>query len=734
MMETAEALALAVGCHQAGDLRRAEAIYRLVLQADPNDADAWHLLGVAAHHAGRSAEAVGHIGRAVALDGARAVFHGNLGLAYAGLGRPAEAEASYREALRLLPGYAHAHNNLGALLHGQGRFAEAEASFGEAVRSRPDFAEAHNNLGAVLAEGGRFAEAEASFGEAVRLRPDYAEAHSNRGATLAASGRIAGAEACHREALRLKPDLAEAHNGLGDALYRRGRLAEAIACCREAVRLRPGCAAAHKNLAAFLQEEGDWAEALACLGRAQAVAPDDGLKIRAALVLPVIYASAEEVEQRRRRVEDAVSRLRRDDLSVADPLRAVGATAFELAYQGRNDRDLQAALADVYARAAPSLAYVAPHCARPDPAARRPIRIGFISRFFYNHTIGRLNAGLIRELSRADFRVVLLRPPGQDDATSRAIRRSADEVMDLPEHLGRSRRLIAEQRLGVLFYTDVGMDPLTYFLAFARLAPVQCAAWGHPVTTGVPAVDYFVSSDLLETEGAEAHYTETLVRLRSLSTYYERPSPPAPGRGREQFGLPPGGVYGCPQSLFKFLPEFDGLLAAILRRDPHGTLVLSEGKHARWGERLRDRFARTLPDVAGRIRFLPRLGYPDFLRLNAACDVLLDPIPFGGGITAYDALALGVPIVTRPSPFLRGRITSALYRKMGVPDCVAAGPEEYVELAVRLGTEPDFRADVRSKILAAAGALYEDAGAVREVGQFLREAVARAEATRSSRN
>src|SRR5262249_10876056 len=142
-----------------------------------------------------------------------------------------------------------------------------------------------------------------------------------------------------------------------------------------------------------------------------------------------------------------------------------------------------------------------------------PLRVGFLSRFFHNHTIGMLNAGLVRNLTRPDFHVVLFRFPGNDDDIARFIQEGADTVVTLPAHLDQARRQIAEQRLDVLYYTDIGMDPLAYFLAFARLAPVQCVTWGHPITTGIPTMDYFISSELFEAPGAEEHYTEQLVRL-----------------------------------------------------------------------------------------------------------------------------------------------------------------------------------------------------------------------------
>lgn len=729
MASADELLATALRHHQAGQLPQAEELYRQVLALDPRNADAWHLLGVAAHHSGRNDEAVERIGQAIAIDAGQAIFHGNLALAYSALGRGDEAFASYCEAIRLQPGYAVAHNNLGAFWHARGRFAEAEACFRQAAQLRPDYAEAHNNLGAALKELGRLNDAVAHYHEALRLRPGWPEALSNLGAALSAQGRDQEAVECYLEALAAQPDYAEAQNNMGASLRALGRLEEAIAFCREAVRLRPGYVAAIKNLATFLQEHGDAPGARACLAEARGPAAADGLKIKSELALPVIYGSAEEMEQERARVEAAFAELAAQTLTIADPFQEVGTAAFELAYQGLDDRALLATLAAIYLRATPSLAYEAPHCRQPARGAGRRLRIGFLSRFFYNHTIGRLNLGVFRNLSRDRFHVSLVHPPSRKDDMARAFEACADAVLALPENLERARQMIADAQLDVLVHTDIGMDPFTYFLAFARLAPVQCACWGHPETSGIPAIDYFLSSELLEGSGSETQYTEQLVRLRSLGIYYERPQAPALMKSREAFGLPSDAhLYGCPQSLFKLHPEFDALLGAILRQDPRGLLVLLSGKHAAWHERLRRRFARTMPDVADRVHFLPRLTHVDFLSLNAACDVLLDPTHFGGGNTAYEALALGTPIVTWPSQYLRGRITLGLYKRMGLLDCVAQSGEDYVAKALRLATEPDHRGQIRQQILDTNHVLYEDTGAVRALEEFLAGAVARVEA------
>jgi predicted O-linked N-acetylglucosamine transferase (SPINDLY family) len=214
------------------------------------------------------------------------------------------------------------------------------------------------------------------------------------------------------------------------------------------------------------------------------------------------------------------------------------------------------------------------------------------------------------------------------------------------------------------------------------------------------------------------------VKLKTLGVYYYRPQLPGPPASRSEFGLPETKhLYGCLQSLFKIHPEFDALLGGILRQDPLGEIVFLEGSHPNWSRLLMKRFSRTIPGEVDRIRFVPRQSYADYLRLNTLFDVLLDPLHYSGGNTSYEALSFGVPIVTLPSPYLRGRITDGLYRKMGLSEFIAADAEEYVDTAVRLGTDDETRRRWREEILGNADRLFEEIEAVREFELFLRTAV-----------
>jgi Flp pilus assembly protein TadD len=267
------ALETAIQDYQAGHFPEAERACRLLIERDPACADALHLLGVLAHHAGRG-EAVELLSRAVELEPANAEFHYNLGVAFQTLGQIDEAAASYRQALRLQPHRAEAHNNLGHALLVRGRFEDALACFEQALRLRPDYPEAHHNRGNTLRRQGKPAEAVPSLQEAIRLRPDFAEAHVNLGRAFAEQGKAGEAQACFRESLRLQPDRGDAHNHLGLLLLRQGQLDPARECFEQAVRCNQADADAHNNLGAVLREQARVDEAAACFHRALALQPD----------------------------------------------------------------------------------------------------------------------------------------------------------------------------------------------------------------------------------------------------------------------------------------------------------------------------------------------------------------------------------------------------------------------------------------------------------------------------
>jgi protein O-GlcNAc transferase len=600
---------------------------------------------------------------------------------------PALAEAAYRSVLERDANNAEAHRELSDLLCGRGAAEEALRHGREALRLRPGWAYAHNSIGIALHALARPDEAIEQFGRALQAEPGHASAHVN----------------------------------LGNALLDKGDPDAAIRHYQEAVALDPGNATAQLTLAMALEEDGRYAEALDAYRRAQALEPSDGVRIKMATMLPLYPESSGEIDRLREQLGRSVDELMAQPLRLRDPAREVGQTAFLLPYQGRNDRDLQVRLAALYAHACPELLYVAPHCRSPRaPGARR--RVGFASRYFTAHSVGiwfnRLIALVARE---ADLEVVLIDLGGGADA---ALRGACARYLAPAQDLAQARAAIAREELDVLVYADIGMDPLSYFLAFSRLAPVQCAMLGHPVTSGIRNVDYFISSALFESEDAQAHYSEQLVKLASLPVFIARPLPPPGGRDRAQLGLPVDRtLYACPMMLHKFHPDFDAAMAAILRRDPRAEILLfRDARYPRRHEGLRRRFAAAHRDVADRLRFLPWANLDDLIDIIRLSDVVIDTFHFSAGTTAFLVLAFGTPLITLPGAYVRGRPAYGCYLKMGMMECVARDPAGYVDLAVRAGTDRPFRDALRARILETCGTLYDDRAAAAELARFLRGA------------
>ena len=708
--------------------------FQKVAELMPADPEAHYNLGVVLKGAGRLEDAAASYRRAVKLKPDYAEAHSNLGNTLNDLGQHQEAIASYRHALKIRPDDADTHNNLGTALKDLGQLDDAIASYRKAVALKPGFVLAHYNLGNALKGLGQLDAAVSSYRKAIEIKPDFADAHNNLGTVLKDQGQFDAALASYRRVLELKPDYAEAHNNLGVALKDLGQLDDAVASYRKAVALKPDYALAYYNLGNALKELGQLDAAEAGYRRAEALQPQAlEYAISAHLLLPVIPESPESIIEWRERYQNGIATLMNIPGTLDEPGDKLGGNSFYLAYHNADDRPLMDALCRLFRKRVPELTAVAQHVQGwRSPAERgQRIRVGFLSEFLFDHTIGKHYQGFIRHLDRKRFEVVVIHGcKSRRDAFRQNLDATADKVLTLPAGLKNQQQAVAAEQLDVLFYPDIGMAPSTYFLAYARLAPVQATSWGHPDTSGLDTMDYYVSAVSNEAEKSEAYYTERLIRLNRLPCFYFRtPASSIPELSKAELGLPETGIlYGCPQNLFKLHPDFDAVLAAIAAGDPAGHLILPEGKYPAWTELLKARWTKTFPILTERVVFLPRMSWDRFMAMMAQMDVLLDPLHFGSGNTFYDAMVNGTPVVTWPGRFARGRNVAAAYRQMGVADApIAQHLEDYAPLALALGSDAERRRALRANSLEVAGReLFEDMKAVREFESFLEAAVAAA--------
>ncbi len=716
----------ALQLHQSGQAVDALPLYAHVLVDQPDNAAALFYGGVAAWTAGDAALALERLNRLLAASPQPvAEAHYHRALALTSLGREQEAAVDYQAALRLKPGLIAAHNNLGELQRKQRNFAGADASFAAALQIDPSHVDARYNRALNATQSGDLRRARAWLDECIKHNPDHANARATLVDVLNDLGERVEALTLARASCKRLPAPAVLWNALGQMEQAAGNIDEAQAAFQAGLKREPDNSIVAMNLALLQSENAAVDAARRTYESALAIHEHAGLRLRLATLLPPIPASEAEISVARTQFSAQLKDLRTANLRLDDPLNDFGDTPFYLSYHGRDDdRTLLADLATTLHAAAPALTFTADHLARPRKSGKP--RLGICSHFLFDQSVGRALHAVIAGLPRDEFELHLfVVPPFFDDALARKIASGAT-VHRLPFDLIAARDRIAATELDWLLYPEIGMEALTYYLAHARLARSQWNTLGHPCTSGLTTIDRYVSYAALEPQGSERFYSETLLRLPEGSPFpaYPAAALPTKMRDRRALGLAGDGEWLiCPQSLFKLMPRFDATLAAILDASPNATLLLPEATFPGQTAALKARFATTLGAAAERVRFFRRRSRTEFVELIAACDLLLDPFPVGGGITTWDALATGTPIVTLPGQHLRGRFAIAALAAASITETVAANEADYAVITTRLLGSAEERHTLRRQLATAAPEIYADQRAVAHWVAAIRDSV-----------
>lgn len=584
-----------------------------------------------------------------------------------------------------------------------------------AIALKPDFSAAYKNLAALLGARERIDEAKSVLERGVAAVPADASlwvrlcsVESHRGDSQAALAALA-------KAVHAMPVTSAAWREIGYAYTDYWRYDEADRALALAAALDPGEPQIETHRAFVKTELGDTQGALQVL---QAAIGREPANLRAVvserLMLPQVYTDSQDVARWRQRYADGMADIEtrlESWLTRPEQVFDLNRNNFLLAYQGEDDRDLQRRYSGFIAKLIGR--------ARPEWRAGRPVtfsgqrrlKVGFYGSIFRDCTAGRYFERWITGLDPSLFERFIYHASPIFDAFTQRIAAGTDRfTVTRAGSLDTATRIFADG-LDVLVQPEVGMNAITYDLAAMRLAPVQCVGWGHPVTTGSDAVDAYFTSGPMEPADADAHYVERLVRLPGLGVSYSMPAPQPPIE-RAQLGLPEGRrLYVCAQSLFKIHPEMDDLFADVIAHDPDGVLVFFQalGKFAteNIAARLQRAFARRGIQPRGQLKFLPRMDSGYFRRVLAIADVVLDTVRWSGGNTSIDAFAAGVPVITLPGRFMRGRQTAGMLELMGIPELIASTPADYVAKAVEAASDRDLNASLRRAIEERRGVLFD---------------------------
>jgi len=643
--KTRETLRLAMTHHQEGRLEEAAKHYREILDIAPDHADANHLFGIIASQQGDNETAARHISIAIDQAPDEAVYHNNLGNVLKDLGRTDEAIQSYATALGINPNLAEAHYNAGSILAADGHSTEAIEHFTKALDIKPDYIEAHGNLGNVLKNQGRLNDAVDCYQRAIALNPDLAEVLHNLGNAVKDLGRLDEAIAYFHESLALNPALGEVHNSLANAYKEQSRLDDAVASYNTALTINPDDAEALGNLASALTDLGELDSAIELYEKSLATNPDHpdtaNNYLHALLYLP-----------------------------------------------GLSNEALFNKCKETAGRSASPLIETEPTSApTPKPGAR--LRIGYLSSDFRAHPVGHNVTLLFGNHDHSRFEIFCYAQLTRPDEVSEQFMRYADHWRAT---IGLTDAQIAEHiradGIDIMVYLGGHFDKNRLSVASHRPAPIQVAMHGG-TTTGLDEMDFWLTDPILHPAGGTTErFTEELIRLPAFYSYPRNESaPPVSALPAEDNGFITFASFNKPSKLNKHVID---LWSKVLLAIPDSRLKLKFKNFLSVPTlscTLRDQFDANgiAPERVSLI--CADDSFQDHLAQYGAADIALDPFPFNGATTTFQALWMGVPVISLLGDRFISRAGASILTHAGLDDLIAETPEDYVDKAAALAAD-----------------------------------------------
>ena len=541
-------------------------------------------------------------------------------------------------------------------------------------------------------------------------------------------GKWQEAIAQYQKFLKCQSGDAEIYWNLSYCYRQLNRLDEYFSTLQQGIKLYPTDGRLHFSLIIELRQNGRIQEAILSSDNAAKLLPDDyTFQILKYLTVPLIYANQGEINFYRQRYTQGLRDLiEQTSIKTTEEQHSALAgisrlTNFYLSYQAQNDIDLQRQYGKLVHEimAANYPQWVVP-LSIPKLQVNNKIRIGYVSHYLHSYSGTLWLTGWLRYCDRSSFEIYSYYIGNEPDPITQQFQEYSDIFHHIPDNFSAACEQIIADKLHILVFPEIGMNPQTMQMAGLRLAPVQCTAWGHPVTTGLPTIDYFLSSELMEPENAQDHYSEKLIRLPNIGVSYPKPYIPPVIKTRSYFGLTDDVViYLCCQAPFKYLPQYDFIFAEIAHRVPQAKFVFLRGGLLQ--PRLKRAFAAIGLNSEDYCVFISIPERLDYLMINLLSDVYLDTFTWSGGNTTLEAIACNLPIVTCPGEFMRGRHSDSFLKMLGVTDTIAENEAEYIEIAVKLGLDPAWRGTIAERMNQNHDHLFDDKTCVAGLEAFYKQ-------------
>lgn len=718
--------------YQAGLAAQAADAAAQRLAIDPAHSESLLVQGLVAVDTGSAAAALPLLEQAAANSPSDPRFQNALGRALFALGRHGAARSAIQRAMDMDPENAQARLQLALAALAGRRENEAVQWLQEALVLEPKFAEAWFHLANIDVARRNFPAAEEHYRQAVAMRPAYAEAHVNLGSLLKDLGRRDDAAIHLSRALQLRPDLAPASFNLAMLRIDQNRWDEALVLLQQTLAADAGQVETHYWLGNALMRQGSAAEARASYQAAIALNSNfERARWGLAMAqLPAVPQLADEQADGVKNFQHEIHQLKNwiTARRPATAYLAVGAQQpYYLAYVAGNHREVLADYGALCARLMQGWTGKAGLAPLAKPGGAK-CRIGIVSAHICSHSVWHaIVRGWVEHLDPAKFEIHLFHTGEQRDAETQW---AATRVKQLHHGLGDWgdwgvwAKAIAGARLDAVIYPEIGMDATSLRLAAMKLARVQLAGWGHPITTGLPTIDAYISAAAFEPEHAQTHYTETLIALPRLGCCYQPFGTRPEAVDLARLGIPPGQkILLCAGMPFKYAPQHDGILLDVARRCAPCKLVFFRTAPALLSDmleaRLRKTFAAAGMDFDDHVRFIPWQSQAAFFGLLDRADVYLDSIGFSGFNTVMQAVERAIPIVAWEGDAMRSRFGSGILQEAGMGEWTARSGESYADKVVQLCADDSLRQQVKKQIIQGRDALYDDRDTVAAFGTGL---------------
>lgn len=418
--------------------------------------------------------------------------------------------------------------------------------------------------------------------------------------------------------------------------------------------------------------------------------------------------------------------------------------SYPYAYHDMSNAELFQSIAKLQTCLCPDLLLNTVRVRPVDDNASTKIKVGFVSDFIITfHSVAKDRLGIIKHLcDDPEFDVKIMTRKKSTHVFYDKIMADANPsalqnlIVTMEENnLVANRKQIADQNFDIIVYPEIGMCQQTRFIAFSRLAPLQISTWGHSDTSGLPNIDYFVSSKFFNSEEDQDHYSENLVLFDSLGTYYydifaqfkeelqqlENNNTDALRQDViEKTGIANPNIYGCVQIYIKMHPSFAYMLNEILKADENGVIVLLSTNKGDEDDVMFTNYMKTKVTHMKRVHFIYQAPFLQYVANMKTCDLILDYFPFGGLNSIIEAFLLGKVCITCPGNRISGKFTQGLYKKMGITEFTCASEQEYVSKAVKYGKNRDERKKYEQCIMDNVHKIIQEQASVDEWKTFLK--------------